>query len=1053
MPAPSPPPAAPAWLPASRYPKKTWWTRRRKIAVIVASSVVGLLLLLLLAAWLALPYLVRSYVFERIERRFGVKLEAGQVDAGFGSVRMTDVQVRTGDTGLPLARLAVLEAEVDVWSLLGGNVVLRRLELGQPVVEVRVRNDRDWTEVVRIGRQVLRSGKRAAGVAGPAPEVVVRDLVVRFVYGAELEFDASVPRLALGTDRRMRFDARDIALRRGDFQLARADSFAGSLSLRGGKVLLDEAIVRGGAVRWSRDAGQAFSDAPALQALSTLLRLARAAQGELLATKDQPPAGPASAPGTNSQQPTANSLPAPACAFPVEGAVRIEGIDVLVREPRLGAAPLHSAAVGGSALVEQCGSRVRLEAVADGGPQSGGWSAWVERSAMGTSGAIEASPGALDDLVRRVWPGRELPPTPAEPVLLQVAHLPGERAVRVSGVVPVPALEAQAAGHRVKVGPERAPFSLDVGPLEGERLGLAGTVELATASYAGPDGTRALRALVARLEPETRIASGIDGTRIAARVDGELEQRVRIVSDPPLDLERLEARGDVTLHRSGNRQIGLDGSFLVEGLTSPGRAGEPALPVSVAGAFDPGTWIDLPHRTAAVRGRVLADGLRIDRRGLPLLIVGPPGIELSVDVRPGEGSGTWVATGEVGVHGVTVDSPKVAREPLTNVSFDVSGTFALDVPNRSATVEQGRLRVGEVEMGFNAAFALHEGTPAFRVAIAGSRTRCQDLLDALPAPLRADLPGLEFEGSVDFHVAFDVDFADLKSTEFDLNATSRCRVVAADGAIEMERLRGTFRHEIVLPDGRTETVMTGPGSPDWVPLSEISRYMVSAVVTTEDARFFRHSGVSIADLRAAIVRDLREGRFASGGSTIDMQVVKNVFLDREKSVARKLQELILTWWLDQALDKNQIMELYLNVIEYGPAIYGIGPAARTFFGRTPADLSPLEAIYLAKLLPEPLARYRMYEAGAVSPGWRTRLDNLLARMRDHGELTEEEYQAAVHDRLVFWYPGQPYPTPRYSAAGDILGPLEEPPPVSEAAEPAEEVYGGTGGYPGGPDLW
>ena len=341
------------------------------------------------------------------------------------------------------------------------------------------------------------------------------------------------------------------------------------------------------------------------------------------------------------------------------------------------------------------------------------------------------------------------------------------------------------------------------------------------------------------------------------------------------------------------------------------------------------------------------------------------------------------------------------------------------------------------------------------MAFAGARTRCQDLLDALPAPLRSDLPGLEFGGSVDFSVLFNVDFADLRSTIFDLEATSRCRVTGADGSIQMERLRGTFRHEIVLPDGRTETVLTGPGSPEWVSLRDISPYMVSAVVTTEDARFFRHSGVSISDLRTAIIRDLRNERFASGGSTIDMQVVKNVFLDREKTVARKVQEVILAWWLDQALNKNQIMELYLNVIEYGPRIYGIGPAARHFFGRAPADLSPLEAIYLAKLLPDPISRYGIYHHGGVSARWRARLDRLLGIMTSRGELTEAEYQAAIHDQIDFWYPGEPLPPPRYggipAGAEQILLSAEQ----EEMASVAEEIYGEGAdlAVPGPADLW
>ncbi|MBI5488659.1 MAG: transglycosylase domain-containing protein [Deltaproteobacteria bacterium] len=1034
----------PSWVPQERYPRARWWTRRRRRVALYVGIPLGSLLVLVVAAWLALPYFVRAYVLQRLEARFGVTIEAADIDAGFGYVRFEDVRVRSGETGLPLGHLEALEADVDLWALFRGRLGLRRLEVRHPEVDIRVRGDADWAEVVRIARQAFRGGRRlAGGGSGSTPQVVVRDLDVRFAFGDELSFAASIPDLRFGGDRRLRLVGGEMSLGADGVEVARAASSRATAALQGGEVRLEDAAVIGGSVRWERPAGRALREAPPLRALDVLRRMARIARAA-----PGPPAGSATPKSTRGATATV------ACDVPFEGSIRFEDAGVTVSDPRLGQDVLRSSDVDGSALVERCGARIRFEAQADGGPREHGWAGWAERTALGTSGEFEVEATSLDALVRRLWPGHELPAASGEPARFEFGYRSGESSVRVAGLMPVPAVGLSVAGWRVATGPERSPFELQVGPVEGSRVGLAGSIGLTSVTLDGPDGKADVSELALRIDPETRIAAGLDGSRLVAGLDAVLSRRVRVLGGPLLDVERPEARADVTLDRLGGGRIGVEGSFQLEGLREREPGSEVELPVLLAGAMDAGTWVDPQARSMSLHGRFLADGLRVDRRGMPLVAFGAPGLEVALDVAPGANEGQWGATGSLGVRGLTVDSPRIAREPVSGIAFDLSGQFVVDLRAGTAALEQGRARIGAVEMAINAALALHDGVPAFRVAFAGARTRCQDLLDALPVPLRSDLPGLEFGGSADFTVAFDVDFADLRSTIFELDATSRCRVTAADRSIQMDRLRGTFRHEIVLPDGRTETVLTGPGSPDWVPLGDISPYMVSAVITTEDAGFFRHSGVSISDLRAAIVRDLREGRFAAGGSTIDMQVVKNVFLDREKTLARKVQEVILTWWLDQALDKNQIMELYLNVIEYGPRIYGIGPAAREFFGRAPADLSPLEAIYLAKLLPDPISRYGMYRQGGISSRWRARLDRLLGIMASRGELSEAEYQAAIHDQLVFWYPGQPPPPPRY---GDIPPGSEEillSPEQEEMLSIAEEVYGEDAdlGVPGTPDL-
>ena len=155
------------------------------------------------------------------------------------------------------------------------------------------------------------------------------------------------------------------------------------------------------------------------------------------------------------------------------------------------------------------------------------------------------------------------------------------------------------------------------------------------------------------------------------------------------------------------------------------------------------------------------------------------------------------------------------------------------------------------------------------------------------------------------------------------------------------------------PPGETDTipVVVGPDNPDFAPYDQISPYLVSSIMTTEDNGFFKHHGWVSSEFKSALRRNLKGGGFRLGASSITMQMTKNVLLTKDKTLSRKLQELFLVWYLEQELPKERILELYFNAIEFGPRIYGIGAATRHYFGKKPADLTPLEAAFFSSILP------------------------------------------------------------------------------------------------------
>ena len=139
----------------------------------------------------------------------------------------------------------------------------------------------------------------------------------------------------------------------------------------------------------------------------------------------------------------------------------------------------------------------------------------------------------------------------------------------------------------------------------------------------------------------------------------------------------------------------------------------------------------------------------------------------------------------------------------------------------------------------------------------------------------------------------------------------------------------------------------------WVPLSRISPYLIKAVLIAEDDKFYQHEGFDFEAIQKAVEKDLTAGKFKVGGSTISQQLAKNLFLSPSKNPIRKLKEAILTWRLEQQLSKKRIMELYLNVVEWGEGIFGIEMAARTYYGRPASALGPEESARLAAVLPNP----------------------------------------------------------------------------------------------------
>jgi monofunctional biosynthetic peptidoglycan transglycosylase len=165
----------------------------------------------------------------------------------------------------------------------------------------------------------------------------------------------------------------------------------------------------------------------------------------------------------------------------------------------------------------------------------------------------------------------------------------------------------------------------------------------------------------------------------------------------------------------------------------------------------------------------------------------------------------------------------------------------------------------------------------------------------------------------------------------------------------------------------------------WVPYDRISQNLVRAVLAGEDSRFFDHGGFDWEEMQKALEKDWNEGKFKRGASTITQQLAKNLFLSTSKNPIRKLHEALITWEMERILGKRRIIEIYLNVIEWGDGIYGAEAAARNYFKAPAASLNADQAAFLSAIIPSP--------NGAYNPQTRRRKverrKNLIERLMRH----------------------------------------------------------------------
>ena len=327
-------------------------------------------------------------------------------------------------------------------------------------------------------------------------------------------------------------------------------------------------------------------------------------------------------------------------------------------------------------------------------------------------------------------------------------------------------------------------------------------------------------------------------------------------------------------------------------------------------------------------------------------------IRVNVDKIEMEG-GELHVDGFTSIVNLTINHPKIATKDVTikKARFDyrfLFGEHFMSIDS-SSTMQMNAVKVKPF-----ASYSTDEDT-IYKLKVGIPKMKAQDFVSSLPDGLFSHFQGMEIEGN--FAYALDYQFIKHKPNQliFESKLTKENLNIKKYGEANLAKLNSEFTYRAIENGVPQRPILVGASNPNFTPLDQVSPYLQKCVLTSEDPSFFSHRGFINDAFKQSILKNIRTKKFSRGASTISMQLVKNVFLTREKTLSRKLEEILLVYILEnnRIASKQRMLEVYFNVIEWGPNVYGIGEAANFYFNKKPMDLTLKECLFLASIVPKP----------------------------------------------------------------------------------------------------
>lgn len=357
--------------------------------------------------------------------------------------------------------------------------------------------------------------------------------------------------------------------------------------------------------------------------------------------------------------------------------------------------------------------------------------------------------------------------------------------------------------------------------------------------------------------------------------------------------------------------------------------------------------------------------------------------------------------GAMGMENAGIEHPMLATTAVRDVSFVAEIDAVLTPSQRKIEIKKAQIKRGAVFLSVEGVISRSEGLEdrLYQLHVNMPATPCQDILEAMPKELVPGLKGFKLGGEAGIDLKLNVAPARPEATVLEGEiGIDGCNLLEVP--TEVANLDGPFVHQVRRKDGHVQPVYLMEGR-DLTPYEAIAPTVSAAVLTTEDGGFWRHDGFLRSQFEAALKRNVELGKIRRGASTITMQTVKNVLLSHERTLSRKTQELFLTWVIEKRLSKQRIMEIYLNVVEFGPGLYGITRAAQHYFGKHPSELNGKEAAFLATLLPSPIRRHEQWCYEQPTEKYLRKVDRVFDLMHARGRIDDATWETDKDLVLTF----------------------------------------------------
>ncbi|MFM7639746.1 MAG: biosynthetic peptidoglycan transglycosylase [Bacteroidota bacterium] len=365
----------------------------------------------------------------------------------------------------------------------------------------------------------------------------------------------------------------------------------------------------------------------------------------------------------------------------------------------------------------------------------------------------------------------------------------------------------------------------------------------------------------------------------------------------------------------------------------------------------------------------------------------------------GESFGAIHADLQGGFIGLQVDDERIS-DTLVQVD-SAHGRFVCDVKDGSFELDsQSTVRINQI--GANV-FAQYQGgnNPKYALGLYMPRLGANAFFSSLPVGLFRNIGIPKATGTLEYRFKFAMEHEKPHDCVLESQMwPSKDFTIVQWGDVDPRIMNGAFTYTYWDKGEPVARFEVGGDNGNFTSLESISKDLVRCVLRSEDPDFFHHQGFYMDAFRSSIAQNYRQKRFARGGSTISMQLVKNVFLGRRKTIARKVEEILLTWLMERRalVSKNRMMEVYLNVIEWGPGIFGATEAAQFYFHKHPSELTLGECTFLASIIPMPKkVRWFLDSNGCVKSNnghFRALKNRLLAK--DSGSIDTAVFQVCVH---------------------------------------------------------